>query len=277
MIVSIASMKGGVGKSTIASMLAKYVADTLEIPVTVVDMDPQRGATIILLGPQKTSSLNSCTIYDVLESELENIPSQEILSQAFVPSSYHDSVRVIPASAALGRIAGPDTPRDLLRLALSDYQYDISSLMIIDTGPDITLCEMSIAASDLVFIPITLSHQTGVPTLNTLQAAFKYESPVGGLIPTMVGASNWSDERIDEWRESLLNTQLVKSRKIVILPSMPYSQAAIRGTWRWGKIPEVFMPMLKSLTSHIFDVFDPMDGIELKVTKSSINVIEGTV
>ncbi len=252
MLITIASMKGGVGKSTLAAMLAKHVASSMAIPVTVVDMDPQRGATIILLGPQKTASLQGPTTYSLLKSELDNIPSQEILSQAIVPSSYHDLVRILPANAALARLSGPDIPRALLRLALCESPYPQDPLIIIDTGPDLTLCEMSLTAADLAFVPVTLSHQTGVPTLNTIQAAFHLGCPIGGLIPTMVGNAKWSEERIKQWRQSLQNTKLVKSRNIQILPSIPYSQSAVRGTWRWGKLPTIFLPTLERITQIIF-------------------------
>ncbi len=275
MLITIASMKGGVGKSTLTAMLAKYVATSMAIPVTVVDMDPQRGATILLLGPQKTASRKGPTTYDVLKSELDNIPSQEILTQAIIPSSYHDLVRILPASAALARLSGPDIPRSLLRLALCESPYPQDPLIIIDTGPDITLCEMSLAAADLAFIPITLSHQTGVPTLNTLQAAFHLGCPVGGLIPTMVGNAKWSQERMVQWRQSLLNTQLVKSRNIQLLPAMPYSQSAVRGTWRWGKLPHLFLPTLEGIKELIFSNQGRTDEVSSKEFVSSKTITEG--
>jgi cellulose biosynthesis protein BcsQ len=275
MLVSIASMKGGVGKTTLAAMLAKHVANSMGIPVTVIDMDPQRGATILFLGPKKTSFYDGPTTYDVLQSELDSIPSQELLAQAVVPSTYHDLVRLVPANAALGKLAGPETPRDILRLALHENAYLQDLLTIIDTGPDITLCELSIAAADLVFVPITLSHQTGVPTLNTLQAVFRFGCSIGGLIPTMVGTSQWSDQRVTQWRESLLNTQLVKSRQIKLLPSMPYSQSAIRGTWRWGKLPNLFLPTLEAIKEQIFPTSDFNIGTDSKEAGMFIETIEG--
>ncbi len=117
MLVCIASMKGGVGKSTLAAMLAKHVASSMAIPVTVVDMDPQRGATILLLGPKKAAAHIGPTMYDVLKSEWDNMPSQEILAQAIVPASYHEGVRLVPAAAALARLVIPGTSQDLMRLA----------------------------------------------------------------------------------------------------------------------------------------------------------------
>jgi len=216
-------------------------------------------------------------MYDVLKSEWDNMPSQEILAQAIVPASYHEGVRLVPAAAALARLAGPETPRDLLRLALGENPYARDPLVIIDTGPDITLCEMSIAAADLIFIPITLSHQSGVPTLNTLQAALRLGCPIGGLIPTMVGTSQWSDKRVAQWRESLRNTQLVKTRKIKLLAAMPYSQSAIRGTWRWGKLPHLFVPTLEGIKAQIFSGCHRADDVNTDGPDSCARTVEGMI
>jgi len=56
-------------------------------------------------------------MYDVLKSEWDNMPSQEILAQAIVPASYHEGVRLVPAAAALARLVIPGTSQDLMRLA----------------------------------------------------------------------------------------------------------------------------------------------------------------
>ena len=82
MVITIASMKGGVGKTTIAAMVARYISDKRGSTVVVIDLDPQRGATIILLGARKGASISPPTIYDILQSELANMPSTEIFAQA---------------------------------------------------------------------------------------------------------------------------------------------------------------------------------------------------
>ena len=50
MVVTVTSMKGGVGKTTIAAMLARYLTLKDQNIIVVVDMDPQGGASSILLG-----------------------------------------------------------------------------------------------------------------------------------------------------------------------------------------------------------------------------------
>lgn len=251
MVISLVSMKGGVGKSTIAAMLAKHIAQTRGHPVTVVDMDPQCGVSVILLGPQTMSKHNGFSIFDVLESELANNPSDEILRQASSTSPYHELIRVIPSHKSLGNLAGPETPRELLHLALSSLPSS-EAITIIDTGSDIAFCEMSIVASDLVFIPITMAAQSELPTLNTIQAAFKFNRTIGGLIPTITGKAQWVKKRIEKYRRGLENSKLVRAHEIDILPHMPSSQSAARGVWRWANIPDSFIPMLDAITLKVF-------------------------
>ena len=120
MVITIASMKGGVGKSTLSTMIAKFIAEQRGTPVTVIDLDPQRGATILLLGARYAKQDAGPGIYEILQSEHDNIPSTELFNQALVVSPYNELIRVIPSDASLARLRGPETPRELLSLALED-------------------------------------------------------------------------------------------------------------------------------------------------------------
>jgi cellulose biosynthesis protein BcsQ len=54
MVLTIASMKGGVGKTSIATMMARYISNKRSSPVVVIDMDPQRA----VLPPSTVFSIN---------------------------------------------------------------------------------------------------------------------------------------------------------------------------------------------------------------------------
>jgi len=273
MVVTIASMKGGVGKTTIATMFAKFVAEQRGTPVTVVDMDPQRGATTLLLGSEHVRRATGPGTYEILASEQDNIPSTELFYQAVQQSPYDARIRVVPSNASLARL-GPDTPRDLLRLALEVAPLQEDEAVIVDTGPEVTLCEMSIAAAELVFVPITMSHQTGLPTLNTLQAILFQERGIGGLIPTMIGNAKWHEERVDSWREALMNTVTLKQRGIDLLPSMPFSHAIPSGKWRWGKLPRRCLPALDAMYAKVFGEHALSEG-DLDTDESEVEVEAG--
>ena len=252
MVITVASMKGGVGKSTLSTMIAKFITEERGTPLTVIDLDPQRGATILLLGARYAKQDTGPGIYEILQSEQDNIPSTELFSQALRVSPYNELIRVIPSDASLARLRGPETPRELLLLALEDAPLGEDETVIIDTSPDVTFCEMGIRAADMVFVPITMSHQSGVPTLNTVQAVLYAEKEMGGLIPTLIGRAKWQEARIEAWRESLMETDLVKGRGIDVLPAMPFSHSIPSGKWRWGKLPKGCPEMLDAIYVKLF-------------------------
>lgn len=252
MVITVASMKGGVGKSTLSTMIAKFIAEQRGTPVIVVDLDPQRGATILLLGARYAKQDAGPGIYEILQSEQDNIPSTELFNQALVDSPYNELIRVIPSDASLAQLRGPETPRELLSLALEDAPIGEDETVIVDTSPDVTFCEMGIQAADMVFVPITMSHQSGVPTLNTLQAVLYAEKEMGGLIPTLIGRAKWQKSRIEAWRESLMQTDLVKGRGIDVLPAMSFSHSIPSGKWRWGKLPKGCPEMLDAIYVKLF-------------------------
>jgi cellulose biosynthesis protein BcsQ len=252
MVISIASMKGGVGKTTIAAMMARYISDKRSSPVVVIDMDPQRGATITLLGAKEGASISPPTIYDILKSELANMPSAEIFGQAMRKSPYSDKLFVVPANGDLARILEDDTPPDLLRYALEERPLSREVTVIVDTGSGHKLCEMSVAAADVVFIPLTLGQQSGIPTVNTMRVALEHSTKIGGIIPLMIGEANWEQERLEGWRRMLVESEALREMNVNVLQGMPYSRYVIRGRWRWGKIPRTVLPALDEIYQMIF-------------------------
>lgn len=273
MVITVASMKGGVGKSTLSTMIAKFIAEERGTPVTVVDLDPQRGATILLLGARYAKQDAGPGIYEILQSEQDNIPSTELFNQALVDSPYNELIRVIPSAASLARLRGPETPRELLSLALEDAPIGEDETVIVDTSPDVTFCEMGIQAADMVFVPITMSHQSGVPTLNTLQAVLYAEKEMGGLIPTLIGRAKWQAARVEAWRESLMQTNLVKGRGIDVLPVMPFSHSIPSGKWRWGKLPKGCPEMLDAIYVKLFEEH----ALVVDEVEDEILLVEGMV
>lgn len=252
MVVTIASMKGGVGKSTLSAMLAKFIGEQRGTPVTVVDLDPQRGATILLLGAEYAKHHTGPGVYEILESEQGGMPSAEVVWQALKTSPYDSRIRVIPSDASLARLRGPETPRGLLGVALRDFTWAPEETVIVDTSPDVTFCEMGIEAADVVFVPLTMSHQSGVPTLNTMQAAVTAEKRIGGLIPTLVGSAKWQESRVDSWRTALMESVLLKRRGIEVLPPVPFSHSIPAGKWRWGKLPRSCLAALDAIYARAF-------------------------
>lgn len=273
MIVAVASMKGGVGKTTISAMLARYISDRRCAPVTILDMDPQQGSTILMLGPKAGANLQPPSIADILATELENVPSTEIFAQAMRKSPYNDEIFVVPADAELTAFMRRDVPSETLRWAIETSPLAPETTIIIDTGSAPALCEMSIAAADIVFIPITMSHQSGLPTANTLKAALIYGTTIGGIIPVMSGEAGWEIDQLDKWREKLKASEALRKMGVRVLENIPYCRHVIRGRWRWGKIPDKLMPALEDMYSRIFS--EVKEGVDRKGAKEKELLVAG--
>jgi MinD-like ATPase involved in chromosome partitioning or flagellar assembly len=252
LIVSIVSMKGGVGKSTITALLALRIVDKRHVSVLVIDMDPQRGATILLLGPESGTRIQPPTIYDVLVNKLERNPPTPAFLQAIRRSPYHEDIYVLPATGDLAKLTRTNAPANLLKTTLTVYPLSKDLLVILDSGSNHMLCEMCVAASHLAFIPVTLSQQTAIPTINTLKACCFHKTQVGALIPILVGKAGWQKGTMEAWRARLQTAETLKAMGTEVLSPMPFSQTIVRGKWRWGKIPQRFYTTLDEMVSMIF-------------------------
>lgn len=54
--ISVINMKGGVGKTTVAALLARYASLRLNLKVLAIDLDPQANLSQALMGPEKYRS-----------------------------------------------------------------------------------------------------------------------------------------------------------------------------------------------------------------------------
>jgi chromosome partitioning protein len=84
LVVATSSLKGGVGKTTVALGLAG-AAQVHGVRTLVVDLDPQANATVALdAGP------TTATVADVLDE-----PTRTVLRRAITPSGWGEGVDVL--------------------------------------------------------------------------------------------------------------------------------------------------------------------------------------
>jgi len=248
MVVTVTSMKGGVGKTTIAAMLARYLTLRDQQKIIVVDMDPQGGASSILLGGQ----IESPTLVDILQLEAEGIPSGELINQAVRKSRHDEHIFVVPGRVDLVSFADAAPPLASLKYALESAPFPEDTVLIIDTGTHPTLVTMGIIAADIVIIPVMLSQQTAKPTINTLKVALQHHRQRGALLPMGIGNSNWEDRELGRWRRKLQTSQALTTMGFEVLPGIPYSRSILRGRWRYGTFPKRFAPVMDEICQFIF-------------------------
>lgn len=204
-VLSVSSLKGGVGKTTVALGLAS-AAFARGLKTLVIDLDPQCDATTGLgaVGEFKT------TVASVLKNPKHNVVSDSIVSSTWGKVG-GGSVDIMVGSP---RSIHHDTPHPTIRqtwkleegLHSVEAKYD---LVIIDTPPSINaLTRMAWVASDRVLIVTepgifsVVAADRAIRALEEIRSAItKRVRPLGILVNRHRPASKEQDFRVQELNE----------------------------------------------------------------------------
>lgn len=192
--VSLINMKGGVGKTTIATQLAWYAVRQLNKKVLVIDLDPQSNASQSIMSPQKyVDYLNGhgLTVVDLFEqftptgTATGSPTALKVDDVVYGRVKYKDGslLHLVPSRLELSwTLRNPTGKEPLLArfVAKIQDQYD---LIVIDCSPtDSMLTDAAYHCSRYVLVPIRAEFlaSIGFPLLNRSIKSFqlRYEDHV---------------------------------------------------------------------------------------------------
>lgn len=234
-VLSISSLKGGVGKTTVTLGLAS-AAFSRGLRTLVVDLDPQSDVSTGM----DVEPTSEATIADVLEN-----PREKVLRQAIVPSGWmkqHEgTIDVLIGSPAAINFDGPHPSiREIWKLeeALANIENEYD-LVLIDCAPSLNaLTRTAWAASDRVLVvtePGLFSVAAADRALRAIEEIRKGLSPrlqpLGIVVNRVRPQSMEHQFRINEMRDMFGN--LVLDPQLPERTSLQQAQGAARPVHSW--------------------------------------------
>lgn len=202
MIVTVASQKGGVGKTTLAVHIAVGLAAS-GVQVLLVDLDPQ-GHCSVALGVECAGGVYGWLIQDRALSRLVVSTGRERLHLLGSDKLTATAATVLELQHT-GRV-----PRDLLSAALAPAVRNGLEVAVIDTAPTVSsLQAAAIAAAGVVVVPAAcdrLAQHGLAATIETLEVVESAARVV--VVPSFYDARTTHSRQIlaelREWSENVL-------------------------------------------------------------------------
>jgi chromosome partitioning protein len=254
-VLSVSSLKGGVGKTTVALGLAS-AALSRGLRTLVVDLDPQSDATTALGATRELKATSA---------EVLRLPKHANVHKAIVASDWESLsggvMDLLPGSPKVVEFDSPTpTKRDLWRLeeALSrvETQYD---LVIIDTPPSLNgLTQLAWTASDRVLVvaePSIFSVLAADRAIRAISEISKQTAgrlqPLGVLVNRYIPASKEHQFRYAEL-EQLFGSRLL-AVSIEEHSAVQQAQGAARPIHSWpGEIASKTASAFESILDTVF-------------------------
>ena len=250
MILSVSNHKGGVGKTTVSTLLAAYTARHTDKKILLVDADHNRGSSSIFFSNKEPE----CSIFDAFQCYAEDpydmVAISGTMKKAVVKAEGYDNLFVLQSSRKLAQITALGLEAEALKDMIEIARFDRYPLVIIDSGTVPVVVSMCITACDHLLIPMMMSQQCIGPTRNTINLAKRKHADVLGLIPLTVGKSKWDRAILENWQEIISNTPEL-GWKLGLMEGIPLSKTIVKADLINGSIPAVALPSLEKIFANL--------------------------
>ena len=201
--ISVINMKGGVGKTTISSLLARHAAQRRDMNTLAVDLDPQANLSQVLMGAIPYRQFSHGGAPSIVEVFRDYMPSTtgnaspSTLNTSNAVRRLSPNLRLIPSrfdfSDNLVNSVKPD-PRVLARLIAGNFQD--TDLVIIDCAPtESVFTQAAYHASRYILVPVKPEFLAtiGFPLLRRSLETFKNANPAQAIDVLGVVINDTSD------------------------------------------------------------------------------------
>ena len=185
--ISVINMKGGVGKTTVAVLLARHAAISRDLNVLAIDLDPQANLSQALMGESAYKRFLSEGVPSIVEvfkgyvPPTSGSPSPTPLDVSDMVYQVYNNLHLIPSrfdfSEHLVESIGTN-PRVLARLIADNFQD--KDLVIIDCAPTESIfTQTAYHASRYILVPVKPEFLAtiGFPLLSQSLETFKKRNP----------------------------------------------------------------------------------------------------
>ncbi|MFH1847236.1 MAG: AAA family ATPase [Candidatus Omnitrophota bacterium] len=205
-IISVASQKGGCGKTTFAVNIAGALSMSGK-KTLLIDLDPQAHATFALGCIHE--SVERKNSYDIFRAYFDNL---EISYDQIVIDDKREKYSLIPASMMLSaaeiNLGGVSGAASILLRALSDPFFKNYEYVIIDSPPNFGFLTLnSMYAADIILVPIDSSYfsYNGINSVYRVAQLLERET---GKNPFISFALSMHDQRSKFARQLEADTKL---------------------------------------------------------------------
>ena len=246
MILGICSNKGGVGKTTVSTLLAAYTAKHTEKKILLIDADHNRGSSSVFFSNREPEHSIFEAFQSYSEDPYDTVAVSEAMKKAVVKADGYENLFILQSSRKLAQITALGLEAEALKDIIETAHFDRYALVIIDSGTVPVIVSMCVTACDRILIPMMMSQQCVGPTRNTINLARRKHTHVLGLMPMAAGRSRWDRAILENWEEIIRNTTEL-GWDLGLMEGIPQSRSVVKADPVSGIIPPVALPALETI------------------------------